>query len=279
MEGNLVIAWVIIPLAVMLSAAIHDARSREVPDWHWMALGVSGAVLGALSSDGFWGSRMLVAAGSLVLVAYMLDERISGVRAVPVVSSAVCMFVAAYALSPSDYTIGGLTVPVMFLLFYLMYRARLLRGGADAKCMMSLAIAFPVYPEWGPVPLVCSPSSPESVVLNPSVAILVVGLLMSLASLAWTVPRSLGDGCGLTSYRMPIAHARTGFVWPVERMEGGTRVRCGASDDKDRILDDLEDAGFSDVAVTPMIPFVVPLAAAAYLVLLLGNPLFALVTV
>ncbi len=80
-----------------------------------------------------------------------------------------------------------------------------------------------------------------------------------------------------TSYRLPISEARRSFVWLQERAENGDVARCHATaEDKEKELDMLEASGRKDVLVTPMIPFILPLAIASAVVLLFGSPLFAL---
>jgi len=78
-----------------------------------------------------------------------------------------------------------------------------------------------------------------------------------------------------TEYRMPLDDVRGSFVWLAEDMEDGEVVRRRVMDDVDNSLSKLDDAGITDVAVTPMVPFVLYIAAGLLVVLLLGNPLFA----
>src|SRR5436309_15263360 len=44
-------------------------------------------------------------------------------------------------------------MPVMLVLYQLMLRARLLAGGADAKCLMALTLLVPTYPNASPFPV------------------------------------------------------------------------------------------------------------------------------
>lgn len=66
-------------------------------------------------------------------------------------------------------------------------------------------------------------------------------------------------------------------MWPAERMSDGVLVPCRGYSEKSGILDELEDAGIGEVRVTPMLPFVLPLAVSFVAVMVIGSPLAALI--
>ena len=275
----LVLLWVAVPAVVMVHASVCDVRSREVPDIHWAVIGASGAILSTLSvrDVGALGAVSTMA-GSLLLLAYMLSERLSGAVAVPVVAASAVLTIAPFAADPGNpFARAAVASFVTFFAMFAMYRIGLITGGADAKCLMSFSIAFPVYPESGTIPLVWVPEPSVALLMNPTVSVLVMGLVISLTSCAWVVARNIRDGYVgrrmFTTYRMGVSSARTAFVWPAERLDDGVLVPHRGFDDRDEVLEELYCAGVSDVRVTPMIPFIVPLTAAFLIVTVLGSPL------
>ena len=180
----LVLLWVAVPAVVMVHASVCDVRSREVPDIHWAVIGASGAILSTLSVRDVcaWGAVSTMA-GSLLLLAYMLSERLSGAVAVPVVAASAVLIIAPFAADPGDpFARAAVASFVTFFAMFAMYRIGLITGGADAKCLMSLSIAFPVYPESGTIPLVWVPEPSVALLMNPTVSVLVIGLVISLTS-------------------------------------------------------------------------------------------------
>lgn len=279
------ILWIAVPALVLLSAAASDVRTREVPDTHWAVMGVAGAVLCAVACGGSAGAVPVVChtAMALLLLAYMLSERLSGLVAVPVLIPATLLAVMPAVLTDSRFSEASLASFVMFLLFAGMYRTGLLRGGADAKCLMMVALVFPVMPVAGALPLLWDVPYPESLVINPSLSVMVVSLVLSLLARLKVAVRNIRDGRVsvrmFTSFVMDVDEARDAFVWPVERESEGRRVRCGACYDKEGALDGLARIGEGCVEVTPMIPFVLPVLAAFLLVTILGSPLAPLFSV
>ena len=273
--------WMAVPAVVLAHAAVCDLRTREVPDWHWAAIGLIGPILCLLSVQGL---SVCVLLGSVMLTVCMLSERLDGFRAVPViVASAVLMSVPVFTEDSGWTRYAGLSALAMYLLFYAMYVTGLLRGGADAKCLMSLALAFPVYPVSDPLPLLWVMGQPEFLVANLSMSVLVVSLALSLSSVFYVLCVNLRQGYRgrrmLTAFPMDVGRARAEFVWPVERMADGEKVPCRDYDSREKILDELESVGVARVMVTPMIPFVVPATVSFAVVVLLGSPMAPLLSV
>lgn len=272
-----IIPWAVFPLAVMVYASVCDVRTREVPDACWALICVGGPASLVLCCPGPGSTFYL--AGCLLLASYMLSPRLVGVMGAGVFVVSVAMFATGYALDPGGrLATAGLAVPAMFLLFLMMYRTGLLAGGADAKCMMSVAMALPLYPDAGPL-TVWQPGYPEAYVLNPSVSVLVLALVLTLAWSLRILVRNVRDrhfGRGmLSSFRMDVDDAGGAFVWPVERVVDGRLVRTGpcSNGEVQEVLDGLRSAGIREVRVTPMVPFVLPLTVAAVLTAVFGNPL------
>lgn len=285
MPDPAVLLWILLPAAALAWAAVHDTRTREVPDACWAAFVFTGTAMRVLCSGGADPASLAASvAGTALLAAYMFSPRLVGTAGGAAVAVALVLSAVSYLADPGDLrAVANLTAPAMFLIFLAMYRAGVLAGGADAKCMMSVAMVFPWYPVTDGVPALWSPAHPEALVLNPSVSVLLLALIMSAAWGLGAAVRNIRRGDisrrMFHAYRMPIGEARSAHVWPMERMtgDGVERGRCG-TDEKEEVLDGLEAAGRPDVLVTPMIPFVVPAAVAFASTMLLGSPFLALVT-
>ena len=124
----LVLLWVAVPAVVMVHASVCDVRSREVPDIHWAVIGASGAILSTLSvrDVGALGAVSTMA-GSLLLLAYMLSERLSGTVAVPVVAASSVLIIAPFAANPGNpFARAAVASFVTFFAMFAMYRIGLI---------------------------------------------------------------------------------------------------------------------------------------------------------
>ena len=272
-------AGIIITMAVMLSASCFDWRFREVPDIHWWVLGLSGIALTALSlSDSMDVRIAMMLVGSVMILFYILFDA----EPAPIITAVYCLAMAAMFIYPAVTAFGDsdvkrlLAIPICFVLFYLMYMFGVLRGGADAKCLMVLAMMFQTYPAIGDLPLIGIPPLDIQMVFSFPIAVLFHAALFSFAWLFWTVIRKIYrrddpvEMYTLSWYRMSIDEARRSHVWPKQDAVGGMIVNVKGIPE-DGALDRLEAAGAKDVWVTPIIPFMVPITAAIAFVLIVGS--------
>ncbi len=255
-------------IIVMVSAAVFDVRDREIPDIHWMVLCLLAGVLAFIRFDA--GIAFLISVGIFLMAAFMFSERLEGMSSVFVLALSATAFVIGYVRS-EDITILVILAMSMFIL--VMYWAGLLKGGADAKALISLSLLLPVYPDG--LGLLWGPSYPLGYVFNPVFSILLLSLVFSLTVVFYIWSKNSQAGSrGLSSFPMRIETARGSFVWPVEDVIEGELVKLKGFENKDEVYDRLESNGFDTVRVTPMIPFLLPMAAATLIVVLLGSPLF-----
>ena len=255
---------------IMVSAAYQDVRSREVSDLHWLSMSVVAVVMCPLRLDGVVHVILGVVAVSM-MSSYMLSDRISGIRAVSVLLLPTIIHLVLFMDGEGPWT---LVVSVMYFLFLSLYYTGLLRGGADAKAMMSISMVSPFY-LWSGV--LWSSGPIDGILLNPPMAILIVALILSLA---WAIPtliRSMSSGClSVSHHRMSIDEAEASFVWPTEDVVDG-EVRSIRPSDDPMVYGRLREYGRNDVEVTPMIPFVLPITVSYVMVMIIGNPLTMLI--
>lgn len=251
-------------IVVLAVASVSDLRSRRVPDSYWIAGSVVLLPLAAIQMiDGIGAvpaSEYLI--GASILMTYALSERVSGrAAAIPLAVAITMMIMSARQ--------GGPVAPLLlFIMFTLMYRTGVLAGGADAKCLMLIALAFPYPLDFGAVG--------RGGIVPPALETL---LIASVLAAAYVPLVCILRGSGLrhpTTYPKNVADVDTTFEWPAERMEGSQRVWCRPfPDEADAIMEEFRSSGAERVRVTPVVPFIVPLAAGFVLTVLLGDP-FAL---
>ena len=262
----------------MLFAAYSDMRTREIPDIYWKfigAVGIAGWVLTAIVKDVFGLPAALAAlAQVLFLISVLCETRVDG-TVLEIIS-------VALALIPAVLPDGTLihSVPVFFcVLFHVLYSIGIVRGGADAKALMAISIAIPAYPDLG-FGVFAGSGALESLMV-PSFSVLFLASVLSVVGCAvYCIIRNRGISmpgfyCG---YMMPVADVCGSFVWPAEDIVDGKRCRCGIPDEGGtvEICDRFRSLGLSEIYVTPMVPFVVPIAFSLIFIVLFGSPLFIL---
>ncbi|MFA6802745.1 MAG: hypothetical protein WCR09_04855 [Candidatus Methanomethylophilaceae archaeon] len=276
------LALFVIAVAVMGSAAVSDVRTRTAGDLHWAAIGIAGIAFWLISSwqQGAKWEHLAMAAGSGAIMFDVLwdSDRSKTVSAV-IYGSVSVLFLVPYSFSPSDPLVhAGMTIPVFYVLYMLMYAAGLLRGGADAKCMISLTVAFPVYPEFWDFPLISVPEGVLPGIFVFSAAVLFHALLFSLAGAAYMFLRNLRDGNtgrrALHGYLMDIDEAERSHVWPMDDADGERLFRIPVPEETSAVYSRLRAFGEKEIWVTPMIPFLLPIFASSIFVGLAGNLLF-----
>jgi preflagellin peptidase FlaK len=276
------LALFVITVAVLGSAAASDVRTRTVRDLHWAVIGLAGIVFWLIASwyQGAKWEHLAMAAGSGVIMFDVLwDSDRSKAVSAAIYGSVFVFFLVPYALSPSDPSLQAeMTVPAFYVLYMLMYAAGLLKGGADAKCMISLAVAFPVYPEFWHFPLIDVPEGVLPGVFVFSAAVLFHALLFSLSGAAYIFLRNLRYGYigsrALHGYLMDIDDAEKSHVWPMDDTDGERLFRIPIPEDPSEIYSRLRSYGEKEIWVTPMIPFILPVFASVVFVGLAGNLLF-----
>jgi preflagellin peptidase FlaK len=279
-------------LTALCYASILDVRTRKVPNMFWISLSLLGSVLIPIrilvDGESLKYAFILVPIGAILLDVYHEAEGGSlFARILPALKYGIALAstVVLGALWIDDgYFQPLLAVPILMMIFVLMYIFDIVKGGADAKALMALAVLFPTVPAIGELPLV-SPQDPIANTLFPfalavltDAAFLVVFLpvLFLLRNLA---ARDVKFPHMLLGYRIDTRLERPGFVWLMERMEDGKhRFSTRPKGDEDIVqeLRKLREHGVPRAWVTPKIPFILPILAGLVLAAVGGNILFLL---
>jgi preflagellin peptidase FlaK len=279
--------------AVTLGCASYlDIRTRRVPNRFWILLSLLGIVL-ILLRIVIDGERpefalILVPIAAILSDVYLDSEGNSILaRSAPVIKYALAL-ITVLALGilwgEDSYFQYLLAVPVMMMVFVLMYVLDVIKGGADAKALIALAILFPVAPAFGGLPM-AAPADPVANVVFPfAFAVLIdAAILVVFLPLGFLVrnvaARDIKFPQMFLGYRIDSDTDAPGFVWLMERIENGRHVthsRPRGEEDFAEELRRLRERGISRVWVTPKIPFIAPIFAGLLLATVVGNIMFLL---
>jgi preflagellin peptidase FlaK len=291
----------VVGAAFLAFAAASDLRMRRVADAVWIALGGIGLALlgGELGLEAApWYAYVLLLPLAVLFYGVFFGEpmfgeegfRLRPFRTVAYLAALVTLL-AAVAAATDQGNVGPL-VPLLVALVLVvvghsLYYVGLLRGGADAKAFMTVALLVPVYPRLAPtIPLLQYPAALEAtlsvgfpfafvVLLNASLLLLVLPLYFLLRNL---VRGDLQAPPCFFGYRVSVDRVPP-FAWLMERVEDGEAVLVlfpRRGDDMAMEIERLRRLGRRRVWITPKLPFLVPFAFGFVLAFLVGNLLFAL---
>ena len=261
MEEIYTLAAVVILVVILLSASMHDLRSREVPDIHWAAICAVGIVMMIISIlDGtVTVQRIMILIGSIMIIADILYDRdLPQYAEILFYGTLAVMFMYPVMTAMDDtFVVSSLAIPICYLLFVVLFFGGMIKGGADVKCLISLAIIFPMYPVLYGYPIIGVPEPIISSMISFPLAVLLYASLFSLILMVPLVVRNirLGDTRFpnmLIGYRMRSEDVEGHHVWP---------MGDGAEED-------------GKVWVTPKIPFIIPITAAVVFTMFVGNLIF-----
>jgi len=271
-------------IAVMISASIGDWRRREVSDLHWIVLGVFGVV--CMMYSFFSGSirieYVMVTIGTVMILSDILWDR----ERKPSVSVLFYVVMASMFILPLIYAWGDpdvtklMTIPAAFVIFVVMFYAGILKGGADVKCLIVLAIIFYAYPSFLGFPIIAAPDEAISAIFQFPLMVLFFAALFSLPAGFYYMGvniarRDTEFPYMFLGFRMSVSDAKNAHVWPMQNVVDGNIVKTRKAQDPE-VLSDLEQAGAEKIWVTAMVPFLIPVTVSILFVAFVGNLLFAL---
>jgi preflagellin peptidase FlaK len=291
----------VLGLFFLVYGSASDLKTRRVSDKVWILMGI--AAIAILEAQMLLGDYSLQHQLILVPIAIMyfdvfwdrdpISESSANWQRAAVIALYLLAFMAIAFLLYHFFQAGGeeltrflqlLTIPAMILVAYAFYISGLLRGGADAKSFMAIAVLVPIYPAFYAFPLMGWGELSGFGIVFPFalVTLMNAALLLVFAPLVFLV-HSLSRGSlkipeGLFGYEADPANLPR-FVWLMERIENGRIVRellPRRSRSVEEEAQKLSEAGYERVWVTPQIPFLLPLTVSFVLSFLVGNLLFGL---
>ena len=279
MESVYIIA-AIITLLVLVSASVSDWKKREVSDIHWLILFIIGTavLLVRYGSDPL--PTSFAALMFILISADLIWDREPTLKSESLLITGIIMSATMVVRMSwgTDLAQATLTVFAVFFVMNILYYTGIVRGGADAKCVIAISMVFPLYPVFGEFPLVMSSSDPFVTVFPFAVAVFIVADVLAVSPLFYYLARNLIKGDRkfpqmLIGYVKPISSVDEEKEWPIQDIiDGEVVIRTRPADDG--AVQRLKGAGAENIWVTPIIPFIIPLTVAYVIVLLIGNPFF-----
>lgn len=278
-------------VAVLGYASVLDLRTRRAPNALWIALSTLGVVLLPIRivvDDEPIEYAIILIPVLAILADVFWDESGNSAlsRFVPAAKYGVAIiatFLLAAAWINEAYFQPLLAVPIVMMVIVLMYMLDLIRGGADAKALISLAILFPVYPSIMSFPLISADGTMQilfpfaiSVLTNAAILVAILPLAFLIMNVA---RRDLRSPQVFLGYRMDVEQVEDKHVWLMERIIEGNRVFYTRPKVEENLVEELaklKEQGISRVWITPKIPFIIPMLAGLVLTAVAGNVLFLL---
>uniref|UniRef100_A0A7J2TKT4 A24 family peptidase n=1 Tax=Archaeoglobus fulgidus TaxID=2234 RepID=A0A7J2TKT4_ARCFL len=175
---------------------------------------------------------------------------------------------------------SAIGIVFMLLFSYLLY-AMNVYGGADAKALMSLSIAFPFYPEVSPILFNHGIGVFSFSVLANSV--IFAPMLMAAIFLRNVAREGFGNFFRypfyyIVGYRIPVEKIRFHNLFEFIDEDGRLkRVIKAVESDEEKILR-LKKAGVKEVWVTPALPFILFITAGFFIAVIFGDVVVAVIS-
>jgi preflagellin peptidase FlaK len=279
----------VLSLSILAYASFLDLRTRKVPNVYWIGLGVAGLglILVQLYVDDMPIEYLLVFVPILAILADVYlgsEEETTRAKLTTFGKYALALgsiLALAYQYGGDEYFQHLLAIPIIMLFVVVMYMLDIVRGGADAKALISLSILFPFYPAFGSLPFIHGETSAAETLLPFSFSILVnaaiIVALTPLVFLARNLSRKeFAFPLGLLGYKLDTAEIANKHVWLMESIMDGklvTHVKPRKQENQKADIELLASSGYKRVWVTPKIPFIVPMFVSLILTTVVGNVL------
>jgi preflagellin peptidase FlaK len=285
------IARLAIAVAVLIYGSYTDWKTRTASDTCWIVMGIAGLAFLALDildrGEDLTYLLMLIPIGWLFFD-LLIDRKglfESGINYLPIGLYAVSIAILGYmvyAFNGEAYLWALISIPLLFLLYFILYIFGVIKGGADAKALIALSLLVPTYPILGSLPIVDLPSDVAQYVMPFSLLSLFYGALLTIVVPIYYLLVNIVRGdrkfpSMLFGVRMDMAEAKRKFVWPMEYVDG-EEIKISSLPKGPESIEEhfasLEAKGLTRIWVTPKIPMLIPITAGVIIAAVVGNALF-----
>ena len=262
--------FIIICILAMISASIFDIRYREIPDIHWFIIGATGVVAMLWSHIELpW---ILMTFGCFLYMLEMLTDLIPEGKFLLLWYIAATSLFAAAAIINRDTSMTAISIPVCICLFRAFYQFGILNGGADAKALMSLSMAFPIYPVGYSLLTTVEGSIqalfPISILFLATVITMASALPIAMSNIIKKKDLAMRN---LLLVRKRVSDVRTTHCWIRQDIVDGELTYVKDADES--ALDRLKAHGLEYVYVSPAIPFIVPITLSLVFCIFVIDPI------
>ena len=298
MEETLSIVRLCTALAFMTAASVMDWRTRRVPNRVWIILGTIGIALLAAqmllskapeTAYEAWHFLVFIPICIIFYDTFWDREPVyweGKVNPAPIALYLIALIASLVMIKMEGLTAtegGLLAVPIIMVVFTVFYYLGIVRGGADAKALMALALVFPFYTTIAGLPLI---PYPEHVIDTIQVTFPFSFLILMYAAIFHVAAgpiirfarnlarKDYGFPEMFLGYRMDIDQVPKKFVWPMEAVRDDEIVLIlfpSRNADQKEELAKLKAKGLARIWVTPKDPFIIPMTAGIAAAAVIGN--------
>lgn len=268
----------ILAIPFFVYASYSDLKERLVSTAVWFFLGIFS--IGILFYQYHTPIHILAILPSIILFyEWFVDwDKVYSYISIAV-SLLLFLFALLYAILKKIYITPLLVMTLLILLFRALYRIRVIKGRADARALMSIALLQPTYPRslFSIFPI-WTPKYVEIVEITfpfTFLTLLYAGIFFLLFLLGMGIMNALKGDIGremFIGYRLPLDEVQHHHVWLMERVVDGEHViYLSPCEHTQEDIEHLRRIGQDKVWVQPKIPFIVFITAGLFAAYLLGN--------
>ncbi len=264
----------IVALPFFIYASYSDLKDRMISTWVWFILGFFsvGFLIVQFSN---WQAIIAMLSSVIIFYEWFFEWDHKWISYIFYAIAAAFFFYSLLFIEE----IYPLTVMLLMLLFIrMMHHMKIIRGRADARALMTVAILQPLYPQFLNFPVFVPQYVKLIEITFPFVfLVLLYSAIASLGYLLFLLIRNvsrhdIGFPEMFMGFRVPIDRVNTQHVWLMERVVDGEHVLyVHPTEHEPDDIEKLKKIGRKRVWVQPKIPFIVFITVGLILAYMLGN--------
>ncbi len=264
----------IVALPFFAYASYSDFKERLISTWVWFFLGIFAVGFAILQFPDIYSVIALLP--SIIIFYEWFFEWDH--KWVSYLFYAIAAEIFLYSLTFITLVVPFVVMFLMILFIRGMHAGKIIRGRADARALMTIAILQPLYPHFLGFPIFIPQYVEIMQITFPFVfLVLLYSAIAALFYLLFVFFRNLarkdtGFPEMFIGYRIPIDEVDKQHVWLMERVVNGEHVLyVHPHEHKKEDLEALKKIGRDRVWVQPKIPFIIYITAGLILAYLIGN--------